>query len=61
MLAIMSKSSYHYNLANGMGAVLDFNPHGDADIDIFIKLNEVKIITGNPLNSLEKKEVLVLS
>ena len=44
-----------------MGAVLDFNPHGDADIDIFIKLNEVKIITGNPLNSLEKKEVLVLS
>ncbi|EIK1793148.1 tetratricopeptide repeat protein, partial [Salmonella enterica] len=42
MLVIMSKSSYYYNLANGMGAVLDFNPHGDADIDTFIKLNEVK-------------------
>ncbi|WP_462167718.1 hypothetical protein [Klebsiella variicola] len=42
MLAIMSKSSYYYNLANGMGAVLEFNPHSDADISTFIKLNEVK-------------------
>lgn len=42
ILTIMTKSSYYYNVANGMGAVLDFNPHGDADIDNFIKLNEVK-------------------
>ncbi|WP_205318809.1 hypothetical protein [Klebsiella variicola] len=35
MLAIMSKSSYYYNLANGMGAVLEFNPHSDADISTF--------------------------
>ncbi|EKN3440139.1 hypothetical protein OZ677_003004 [Yersinia enterocolitica] len=42
ILTIMTKSSYYYNVANGMGAVLDFNPHGDADIDSFIKLNEVK-------------------
>lgn len=47
----MTKSSYYYNVANGMGAVLDFNPHGDADIDSFIKLNEVKIITGNRINT----------
>lgn len=42
MLTIMKKSSYYYNVANGMSAVLDFNPHDDADIDSLIKLNEVK-------------------
>lgn len=42
ILTIMTKSSYYYNVANGMSAVLDFNPHSDADIDSFIKLNEVK-------------------
>lgn len=42
ILTITTKSSYYYNVANGMGAVLDFNPHNDADIDSFIKLNEVK-------------------
>ncbi|HCM9552976.1 TPA: hypothetical protein N5O20_000869 [Enterobacter kobei] len=42
MLTIMKKSSYYYNVANGMSAVLDFNPHDDADIDSSIKLNEVK-------------------
>lgn len=42
ILTIMSKSSYYYNVANGMGAALEFNPHGDADIATFIKLNEVK-------------------
>ena len=42
ILTIMTKSSYYYNVANGMSAVLDFNPYGDADIDSFIKLNEVK-------------------
>ncbi|HEP0377085.1 TPA: hypothetical protein QIT10_004544, partial [Enterobacter bugandensis] len=41
-LTIMKKSSYYYNVANGMSAVLDFNPHDDADIDSSIKLNEVK-------------------
>lgn len=42
ILTIMTRSSYYYNVANGMGAVLDSNPHGDVDIDNFIKLNEVK-------------------
>lgn len=42
ILTITNKSSYYYNVANGMSAVLDFNPRDDADIDSFIKLNEVK-------------------
>lgn len=42
ILTITTESSYYYNLANGMSAVLDCNTHVDADIDTFIKLNEVK-------------------
>lgn len=42
ILTIMKKSSYYYNVANGMSSVLNFNSHCDADIDSFIKLNEVK-------------------
>lgn len=38
----MKESLYYYNLANGMSAVLDFNPNDNADIDSFIKLNDVK-------------------
>lgn len=41
-LTIMKESLYYYNLANGMSAVLDFNPNDNADIDSFIKLNDVK-------------------
>lgn len=42
ILAITTESSYYYNVANGMSATLDFNPHLDANIDDFIQLNEVK-------------------
>lgn len=42
ILTIITESSYYYNLANGMSAVLDCNTRADADIDTFIKLNEVK-------------------
>ncbi|EOL8979257.1 LA2681 family HEPN domain-containing protein [Cronobacter turicensis] len=41
-LSIMTSSSYYYNLANGMNAVVNFNFRGDNDIDSFIQLNEVK-------------------
>lgn len=42
ILTISTESSYYYNLANGMSAVLHFNSSDDANIDNFIKLNEVK-------------------
>lgn len=42
ILTIMSESSYYYNLANGMGAVVDVNLVGNPNINDFIKLNEVK-------------------
>ncbi|HGA2727408.1 TPA: LA2681 family HEPN domain-containing protein [Enterobacter hormaechei] len=42
ILTISTESSYYYNLANGMSAVLNFNSRDDANIDTFIKLNEVK-------------------
>lgn len=55
-LTIMKESLYYYNLANGMSAVLDFNPNDNADIDSFIKLNDVKIITGKRLNFHKKMD-----
>lgn len=42
ILTISTESSYYYNLANGMSAVVNFNSRDDANIDTFIKLNEVK-------------------
>ncbi|HFK3157176.1 TPA: hypothetical protein ACG1JD_004711, partial [Citrobacter sedlakii] len=42
ILTISTESSYYYNLANGMSAVVNYNSRDDANIDTFIKLNEVK-------------------
>jgi len=42
ILTVTTESSYYYNLANGMGAVLSFNSRSDPNIDTFIKLNDVK-------------------
>ncbi|MBK0089386.1 LA2681 family HEPN domain-containing protein [Erwinia sp. S59] len=42
ILTIMKESSYYYNLANGMSSLLDFNPYGDTNIDVFMGFNDVK-------------------